>query len=209
MTNTSRQGVKGTYHLQLLELQVSKYWRAQRRSFNRVVLGEPHEIIDMIEMGQTWELDVSHRLADSLQLGVLGCARRALSHVDLEDDAKTQGTAASTKSGITGLTIVDLSGLDPKTPMSASGKSTVVDGKGKENAKLNNILFGKTNLRTLGGRAVKIRNVHEKIKKGKLPPLPPSNADVHPMCLAWHIKGICNRDFPRSANHGASYLVED
>ena len=51
-------------------------------------------------------------------------------------------------------------------------------------------------------------NVRKNIKKGELPPLPPSKAGGQPMCLAWHTKGICHPDCPCAADHGAIYLVE-
>ena len=59
----------------------------------------------------------------------------------MEDDAKTQGIASSVRSGITGLDIGDLSGLDLKTLVRSSGKITVGDDKGKENAQFKNFLF--------------------------------------------------------------------
>ena len=43
----------------------------------------------MIDLGQLWELVVSHSLGVSLKLGVLILSGRAQDHVDLEYDAKT------------------------------------------------------------------------------------------------------------------------
>jgi hypothetical protein len=206
MTNANLQGAKGALHLQFMALRFSKYWRAQRSSPARVTLSDPKELIDLIDMGRQWEPAVSHSLAASLKLGVLGRFSRAQARGDWDDDAKTQATqatAASTRSGITGLTIgnMSLSGT--------SGKSTVGDGKGKENANFHLVLFGGIKARTVGGKTVKSREVREKIKKGELPPLPPSKADGKPMCLAWHTKGICNPDCPRAADHGVVYSVEE
>ena len=72
MTNASRQGAKGVYHLQFMALRFSKYWREQRRSPARIVLNDPDELIDLIDMGQQWEPAMSSSLAASLKLGVLG-----------------------------------------------------------------------------------------------------------------------------------------
>ena len=145
---------------------------------------------------------MSHSLAVLLKLSVLVRAGRSQAHVDLEDDAKTQGTAASTWSGITGLDIGDLSGLDLKTLMSSSGNITVEDGKGKENAQFKNVLFGKIKLRTVGGQTVKSCDVSKISRRESCPP-------CQPMCLSWHTKGICNPDCPCTANLGAIYLVKD
>ena len=86
----------------------------------------------MIDLGRPWEPSVSHSLAISLKIGVLGRAGRSQAHVDLEEDAKTQVTAASTLSGVTGMTIGDLPGLYIKTLMSNSEKGVVVDKRRRE-----------------------------------------------------------------------------
>ena len=90
-----------------------------------------------------------------------------------------------------------------------SGKSTVGDGKEKENANFHQVLFSEIRSRTVGGKTVKSRDVRDMVKKGELPPLPQSKADGKPICLAWHTKGICNPDCPRAADHGATYSVEE
>ena len=186
-----------------MALRLSKYWREQRRSPARIVLNDPDELIDLIDMRQQWEPAISSGLAASLKLGVLGRFGRDQTRIDLDDDAKTQATLAtiaSTRSGITGLTIGDMSLL---------GKSTVGDSKGKENENFHQVLFGEIKARTVGGKTVKSRDVRDKLRKGDLPPLPASKADGKPMCLAWHTKGICNPDCPRAPDHGATYSVED
>ena len=127
----------------------------------------------MIDLEKPWEPSVSHSLVVLLKLGVLGRASLDPDHINLEDNTKTQGTAASTRLGITGLAIGNVSGLDLKNLMKYSGKITVGDGKGKDNAKINHVLFGKIKTRTTGGRTVKSCNLREKIKKGELPPLTP------------------------------------
>ena len=119
---------KGVYHLQFVALHFSKYWRAQRRSPAQVALNDPEELINLINMGQQWEPTISHSLAVSLKFGVLGRFSRTQARTDLDDAAKTQvtqATLATTRSGLTYLTIGNMSIL--------SGKSTVGNGKGKEN----------------------------------------------------------------------------
>ena len=116
---------------------------------------------------------MSHSLAVSLKLDIIGRASLDPDHINLEYNTKTQGTAASTWLGITGLDIGNLSGLDLKNLMKYSGKSTVGDGKGKDSAKINNVLFNKIKTQTTGGWMVKSCDVREKIKKGYLTPLPP------------------------------------
>ena len=76
MSNATRQGAKGIYHLQFMVLCFSKYWCNQRRSSARVALNDPEELIDFINIGQQWEPTTPHSLAASLKLSVLGCFSR-------------------------------------------------------------------------------------------------------------------------------------
>ena len=159
----------------------------------------------MIDLGQSWETAVSHSLAILLNLGVLGSVGRSQHNVNLEEDAKTQGDAASTQSGITGLPIGDQSVLDLKTLMISSGNSPVGNGRGKESAQLHNVLFDEIKTRTVGDQKLKSRNVHKKIKNRELPPLLPFKADNEHMCLAWHTKDMYNPESPCAADYGATY----
>ena len=198
MTNAALQGAKGAYHLQFEALRFSKCWKAQKRSAARVSLDDPDELIDLIDMGKQWEPAISHGLATSLKLSALGRFGKAQSQASLDDDAKMLATQATASTLLSGLTI------DSLTDASTTGTN-----KGKENTAFHQALFGLIKTRTVGGKTVKSRDVREKIKKGELPPLPPSKVDGAPMCLAWHTKGICNPDCPRAADHAATYSVEE
>ena len=48
---------------------------------------------------------------------------------------------------------------------------------------------------------MKCRDLRHLIKGGKLPQLPKSKVDGHPMCPAWHIKVIFNNGCLRVADH--------
>lgn len=58
-------------------------------------------------------------------------------------------------------------------------------------------------------RRVRSKDIRDEIAAGNLPPLPLSKYDhQQPMCLAWHSKGVCNRDCPRREDH-KSYATEE
>ena len=122
----------------------------------------------------------------ALKLDVLGRFSQ------MDDNTKTQvaqATLTSTCSGLTGLTIGDMSTI--------SGKSTVCDSKGKENENFHQVLFGEIKSPSVGGKTVKSRDIYDKVKKGKLPPLPQLKANGRIMCC------------PRAAGHGATYSVSE
>mmetsp|Transcript_3069 Transcript_3069/g.6900 ORF Transcript_3069/g.6900 Transcript_3069/m.6900 type:complete len:715 (+) Transcript_3069:2251-4395(+) len=50
-------------------------------------------------------------------------------------------------------------------------------------------------------RPVRARKVRDLISAGSLPALPLSRIDQGPMCLGWHVKGMCNDNCPRAADH--------
>ena len=64
-------------------------------------------------------------------------------------------------------------------------------------------LFLEYKKRKKGGNAIMYRQaVRNLILKGDLPELSPSKVDGKPMCLAWHVKGICNSETcPRTPDH--------
>ena len=83
MTKASLEGEKWAYHLQFLALRLSKYWRAQRRLLTSVALGNPSELINMIEIFQQWETTASHSLVASFKIDILGCAGQYQGRFDL------------------------------------------------------------------------------------------------------------------------------
>ena len=62
IANAIWQGLNGAYHLQFFALRLSKYWQAHRRLPSQVMLGDPHDLIDMIELGKRWDPVVYHIL---------------------------------------------------------------------------------------------------------------------------------------------------
>ena len=72
----------------------------------------------------------------------------------------------------------------------------------------NKVLFGEYRRRQVNGKPVRSRDLRLKIANGELPELPTSKHAEHPMCPAWHVKGMCNPSCPRAADH-KEYSVEE
>ena len=86
-------------------------------------------------------------------------------------------------------------------PAGGSSGSLATKQKGEdtrvENPDFNGNLFG-----TYKTSASKAKVIRDKVKSGALPPLPVSKGNVAaPMCLAWHSKGVCNKNCPSVADH--------
>ena len=81
-------------------------------------------------------------------------------------------------------------------------------GREGDNPHFNDVLFGEYRRRQINGKPIRARNLRERIVSGELPELPRSKYGDHPMCPAWHVKGICNPSCPRNADH-KDYSVEE
>ena len=65
------------------------------------------------------------------------------------------------------------------------------------NTKYNVPMFEEFKLRKNRGLNIAARDIRKMIDKQTLPPLPKSKVDGLPMCLPWHVKGMCNDACPR------------
>ena len=73
---------------------------------------------------------------------------------------------------------------------------TDTTSKRVNNTNYNSNLFDEYRKASITSRAIK-----NKIRNGELPALPKSKVDGQPVCLGWHVKGMCNENCRRSADH--------
>ena len=202
-SNPRLQNAKGVLHLQYLSLRLSKYWRAQIMTRLPVALDSPSAMFDLIEMEEPWEPKISQELRRNLKLDLFGGLGVPAPPQPADDT--TALTKDTTVSGISGLSFGSPAQMD--TYLQSLISAATEQGKRSkgggtiENTKFEQALFGNFRDRKVGGKPVKCRDLRHLIKGGKLPQLPKSKVDGHPMCPAWHIKGICNDGCPRVADH--------
>ena len=68
-------------------------------------------------------------------------------------------------------------------------------------------LFGIFEDHNVKGKIISSPVVMKAIKEKKLPQLPKSKASKDPMCLAWHVKGVCNSGCPRHGDRVLDYTI--
>ncbi len=193
------QGLKGVYHLQWLSLKITKYFTQVDRNMGDVRCPDPHEIIDFIQEQRQWEPNLTKTFTNRYNLrAFLGLHTHTPSL-----QASTVNTPPSVRGTSLGHSV---SGLTAPTSVTGTGKLTVVKGVDSqvENPHFNEPLFGmyKTS-------ALKAKAIRDRIKNGKIPPLPHAKNDsLKPMCLAWHTKGVCNANCPCLPDHVA-YSVKE
>ena len=77
------------------------------------------------------------------------------------------------------------------------------------NEKYNVLMFEEFKLRKNRGLNIASRDIRKMIEKGALPALPASKVDGLPMCLPWHVKGMCNGACPRAAIDHVEYSAAE
>ena len=205
------QPAKGVLHLQWWSLRSSIYWRNQTSSVTPIALPSPSELMDEIELKKQWEPTISTNLRQTLKLDAfcrLGEATGLKGATISMDNASLASGLTSTTKGST-LTVEDLfrylgaaGAQSPAGGAGAGGASgTSKTGTGQMNVDFNEHKFGELKRRKQNGNMIKCRDIRMRIRRQELPELPPSKVDNQPMCLAWHVKGLCNPDCPRAADH--------
>jgi hypothetical protein len=194
------RGLKGVYHLQWLSLKLTKYFGQLDRNLGDVRPPDPHEIIDFIQEQRQWEPNLTETFTNRYNL-------RAFLNVHTRVLPPSLPSAASTTGGssVSGLTLP--SGAAGERPSTAPATASTGGSAGSsrvENDNFNDNLFGvyKTS-------ALKSKAIRDKVKAGTIPALPVSKRDSSkPMCLAWHTKGVCNKQCPCVYDHVA-YSAEE
>ena len=93
------------------------------------------------------------------------------------------------------------------TPGSTATQDTVTTGPGATtppaptNERTNNVNFNTALFNTYKVMPISCRSLRMKIARNELPALPTSKVDQNPMCLDWHVKGVCNAGCSRRANY--------
>ncbi len=184
-------GLKGIYHLQWLSLKIMKYFLQLDQNIGDTRCPDPHEIIDLIQEQRQWEPNLTKTFTTHYNLhAFLGL------HMHMPSIKSLVPSIGSTLAGssVSGLTLPMSMGGAAKAGATAVGKG--VDSC-IENTNFNEMLFG-----TYKTSALKAKAIRDKIKVGMIPPLPVSKlVGTKPMCLAWHIKGVCNINCPCLSNH--------
>jgi hypothetical protein len=118
--------------------------------------------------------------------------------------ASTTG-GSSISSNVSGLTLP--SGAEGERSSTAPAPASTGGSAGSsrvDNDNFNDNLFGAYKTSALKSKAIR-----DKVKAGTLPALPVSKRDSSkPMCLAWHTKGVCNKQCPCVYDH-VTYSAEE
>ena len=218
LEGAGRTEIKGVLYLQAMSLRFSTYWNDQKTSASRVDLKSPTELVERImSTDETWVPNLSAALRTALNISALtrmaGGGASPASKTSAAGDDATVSTM-----GLTGMSIntADISAfrtLIREEVGSVGGDKGRGGGpKGKVNTQVSNTnyfgsLFGVFKDRKVKGKVVPCPVVRKAIKENELPQLPKSKASEDPMCLAWHVKGVCSSGCPRHGDHLLDYTI--
>ena len=178
---------RGVYHCKYIANVVNDFWRRQGLQQLPVQLESPFFISSSINMGRAWEpiLDDSF-LSFYKVYEYCGVSPNTRVGSDVVDGGRRSlgGTGSGGASG--------------------GGNQFGSDTNRTTNATFNSLLFS-----TYKQSQVRCADIRRAITAGTKPALPTSKVDTQqPMCLAWHTKGQCNNNCPRSSDHVAYSVAE-
>ena len=209
-------GAKGVLFLEYLSLQINSYWRDQQQYGGSIDPPLPGAIFDLMERKQDWipRLDPSYvaklRLKEFL----------GLQHSHVIESDLTSGGGVVTVAGLSVPAIQQSGGTNRAAGdiilanLLATAASAAKDSGGEDtrnggstNTTVKNDtyesqgakLFGKYKRRRDPSTNKEFTSV--RVKATATDKLPDSKHCSGPMCLAWHVKGMCNAKCTRVGDH--------
>jgi len=216
---------KGVFFLEFLSLQVNEYWRTQSSQGGAVTAPDPMEYFKLIKRRADWVPRLPQSYVQKLQLHTLTGASRT--H-EIESSASGSGAAVSvvnapTSLGLAAPAVGSLPGLGGSedgarnagedmwsrlmadalaglnSPGRKSGQNTSVKSETYDKQGIK--LFGKFKRRRDPATGKEFAIAKVKLNVNESAPIPTSKHCQGHMCLAWHVKGMCNTSCPRAGDH--------
>ena len=179
-TDATLSPARGIYHLKWLTNVTSAYFKAQKRTPANVPLPDTCFIRKQIQNEMAW----APLLSDNF-----------IRDYKVKEFCGIYGPVASPP-------LPPSSGLPrlPNPPPRPPGNDLGDQGQRAGNLQFNSGLFAVFKGRGNNGKYAS-RQIRYKITNGDLPALPLSKVDGKAMCLAFHVKGMCNQQCGRNADH--------
>ena len=205
LTNTRLEKAKGIILLEAFSIKLSKYWERVYEGSASATIPPPSEIFDKMHGREQW---VPH-----LTTGYLQC----LGLIDFTGVSGDFWLENLLPDGSTRVMRADggrspSSGGDAPTALADPGRGTPGDtGPSPQNTTVKNnayneAIFGEFRRRKRGGKEIPISTF--KKQAIAITPLPPSNFGAESVCLAWHVKGMCNANCRLAADHRSYSAAE-
>ena len=222
-SDVGNNAAKGIYFLEFLSLQANSYWRTQSREGGNVTAPNFEEYFTLHEQKRDWVPRMSRTYEDRLQLhkftgipkshelvssgATHGSAVQV--HAPAGATASVSAVAAPLAPAGSGVTLPGAGGdllnrlladlASGKAPSQRGGQSTSVKSDTYEAQ--GGKLFGKFKRRKDPSTGKEFAISKVKLNADDNAPIPVSKHCQGPMCLAWHVKGMCNTNCPRAGDH--------
>ena len=231
LTDPGNTSIRGVLYLQAMAIQYSTFWNKQKYSPGPVSMKDPTHLVDLVmETNETWIPTLSPGMRNQLNIPALlrlgtslPGARGAFAPAAQDDASMNTGatsltsiTGATSGTGITGMQISAPSlhatiraAIQDEARSAGPGASLKTGNVQTKNSSYRGELFDKYKDRKVNGKLIPCSEVRRSIRDNKLPQLPDSKAGGGPMCLGWHVKGMCNSGCPRCGDHLLTYTVAE
>ena len=181
---------RGIYLLEALNIEMNEYWRQQKNTFLTIQGWDGLKVFAEMRSKKQWKPVLSESYKRQLQLDLF------------------EGVYGSHRIGLTGKVTVEGSAERAAPPEGNLKKVGEDRGNSKMENQVTNEHYSGQGARIFGrfkkrkdpgtGKEYQIKKVRE---VGATTPIPNSKTGDISMCLAYHIKGVCNIKCPRSADH--------
>ena len=177
---------RGVYHCKYIANVVNDFWKRQAYQQAPVQLESPYFISSSINMGRSWEPILDNSF---------------LSFYKVNEFCGIAPTTITPSGGVGGAS----GGGTPVNGFAAGGnQGRGANPGGGDTSRTTNATFNALLFNTYKSSQVRCADIRREITAGNKPSLPLSKVDTQqPMCLAWHTKGQCNSNCPRSSDHVA------
>lgn len=213
LANTALDASKGIILLETFSIKINRYW-SEINAGSNPTFPPPSRLFTQMKDRESWIPHLTPAYMECLglkhftgvrndfwlenMLGGGGCAvRRAVEEI-----------GARAAEGVTAI-----SGNNPRaggTPPGGIGQLGTNTSKGTntsiKNDEYNDVLFDEFRRRKLNGKEIPIRYFKDDAVKNV--PLPKSKFGAASMCLAWHVKGMCNSKCGLASDHSSYSAAE-
>lgn len=209
LNGTAYHKSKGILILEAFTIKINRFWKQLDQGTAHPVLEPPGDLFESMENRGHWVPLLTPYYTAKLGLkdftGVINdfCLENML-----EDGSAGVRGAAGGGGGADAST----SGRGNPLPPPNNGDSTPADSgpprvqETVKNAAYNDVLFGEFRRRKINNREITIRSFKAQAIATK--PLPSSKFGAEYMCLAWHVKGMCNASCGQKEDHHSYSAAE-
>ena len=208
LSNTAWHNSRGILVLETFTIKLSLYWDALLSGSASATIEQPSVLFDKMYGREHWLPHFKPGYLASLGVKDFDGGETTSWLENMLDDGSTQVQHSVRVGG--GPPLVPGQGNHAGNSTQQQQPGNVLQqqqqGTAIKNENYNDVLFGEFRRRKRDNKEITIRSFKQQAIATK--PLPPSRFGADSMCLAWHVKGMCNANCRQAADHHSYSAAE-